>query len=117
MHRQSPGDIRSRADNNIPELCHIPTWSVLPVAPRTPPLKIGLWGVQSASHKVTGKRVFAGSFDKRRQEVDELGLQTKEHLTEIVKSEVSQGALLCWLKLKALPTSFPPLADCSTRAY
>ena len=57
---------------------------VLPIAPRTPPFK------------------------KRGQEVDKLVLQTKEHVTEVTKSEVSQGTLICWPKLKALPTSFRP---------
>ena len=55
--------------------------------------------MQSASHKVTGKR---------GQEVDKLGLQTKEHVTDVVKSEVGQGTLICWPKLKAPPTSFRP---------
>ena len=68
--------------------------SVLPIAPPAPPFKIGLWRVQSASHKLTGKRVSVWSFDKRGQEVDKLGPQAKERVTEVLKSEVSEGALI-----------------------
>ena len=69
--------------------------SVLLVAPPAPPFKIGLWRVQSASHKVTGKWVSVWSFDKRRQEVEKLGPQDTERVTEVLKSEVSEGALIC----------------------
>lgn len=68
---------------------------MLHVAPPAPPFKIGLWRVQSASHKVTGKRVSVWSFDKRGQDVDKLGPQAKERVTEVLKSEVSEGAVIC----------------------
>lgn len=66
--------------------------SVLPVAPPVPPFKIGLWRVQSASHKLTGKRVSVWAFDKRGQDVDRLGPQSKERVVEVLKSEVSKSA-------------------------
>ena len=79
--------------------------SVLPVPHPAPPFKIGLWRVQSSSHKVTGKRASVWSFG---QEVDKLGPQSEECVTEVLKSEVSEDTLMCWLKLKALPTGFRP---------
>jgi hypothetical protein len=68
--------------------------SVLPVAPPAPPFKIGLWRVQSASHKTTGKRVSVWTFDKRGQDVDKLGPHSKERVVEILKSEVSEHVLV-----------------------
>src|SRR5258706_992341 len=68
--------------------------SVLPVAPPAPPFKIGLWRVQSASHKLTGKRVSVWSFDKRGPDVEKLGPQSKERVVEGLKSEVSEDALI-----------------------
>jgi SCY1-like protein 2 len=80
--------------------------SVLPVAPPAPPFKIGLWRVQSASHKVTGKRVSVWSFDKRGPDVDKLGPQSKERVIEVLKSEVSENTLISQLTLKVFPTGF-----------
>ena len=39
---------------------------------------------------------------------DKLGPQTEERVTEVLKSVVSEGILICWLNLKALPTGFRP---------
>ncbi|KAJ7074317.1 kinase-like domain-containing protein [Mycena amicta] len=43
----------------------------------SPPLSIGLWRVQSATHKVTNKRVSVWSFDKRSPEMERLLLKAE----------------------------------------
>jgi hypothetical protein len=58
-------------------------------APSTPAFHIGLWKVQSGSHKVTNKRVSVWSLDKRGPEVERLGSQGKERTVEVMKAEVS----------------------------
>jgi SCY1-like protein 2 len=54
----------------------------------TPTVTIGLWKVQSASHKVTNKRVSVWTFDKRSQEMERLGPMAKERTLEVLKAEV-----------------------------
>lgn len=49
---------------------------------------IGLWKVQSGSHKVTNKRVSVWTFDKRGPEVERLSSQGKDRSVEIMKAEV-----------------------------
>ncbi|KAH9483858.1 Protein kinase domain-containing protein ppk32 [Psilocybe cubensis] len=55
----------------------------------TPTFYIGLWKVQSAWHKVTNKRVSVWTFDKRGQDMERLGPQSKERVVEVMKSEAS----------------------------
>ncbi|KAF5373040.1 hypothetical protein D9758_001726 [Tetrapyrgos nigripes] len=55
----------------------------------TPTVPIGLWKVQSASHKVTNKRVSVWSFDKRSQEMERLGPMAKDRTLEVLKAEAS----------------------------
>ncbi|KAF8184949.1 kinase-like protein [Mycena galopus ATCC 62051] len=55
----------------------------------SPPLNVGLWRVQSASHKVTNKRVSVWSFDKRSAEMERLRPAAKERTLEILKAEAS----------------------------
>ncbi|KAJ7349275.1 kinase-like domain-containing protein [Mycena albidolilacea] len=55
----------------------------------SPPLNVGLWRVQSASHKVTSKRVSVWSFDKRSSEIERLRPAAKERTLEILKAEAS----------------------------
>ncbi|KAJ7591024.1 other/SCY1 protein kinase [Mycena floridula] len=52
-------------------------------------LQIGLWKVQSAVHKVTGKRVSVWAFEKRSQELERLGPLAKERTLEVLKAEAS----------------------------
>ena len=58
-------------------------------APSTPSFSIGLWKIQSGSHKVTNKRVSVWAFDKRGPEVERLSSQVKERTIEVMKAEVS----------------------------
>ncbi|KAK7023898.1 protein kinase domain-containing protein ppk32 [Favolaschia claudopus] len=55
----------------------------------SPPLNVGLWRVQSASHKVTNKRVSVWSFDKRSAEMERLRPAAKERTLEVLKAEAS----------------------------
>ena len=66
------------------------TNGVLPTASAqtTPAFCIGLWKVQSGSHKVTNKRVSVWTFDKRGPEVERLSSQGKDRSVEIMKAEV-----------------------------
>lgn len=50
-------------------------------------VKVGLWKVQGAAHKVTSKRVSVWTFDKR-VEMEGLGPLSKERVLEIMKAEV-----------------------------
>lgn len=70
---------------STPGINGVPTAS----APTTPAFYIGLWKVQSGSHKVTNKRVSVWTFDKRGPEVERLGSQGKDRSVEIMKAEVS----------------------------
>ncbi|KAF7359384.1 Kinase-like protein [Mycena sanguinolenta] len=54
----------------------------------SPPLNVGLWRVQSASHKTTNKRVSVWSFDKRSPEMERLRPAAKERTLEILKAEI-----------------------------
>ena len=83
-HRRSPGDIRGRADKNIPELCHMKAWSS--VAPARFRRRIGAprrSARPSIQYRIMESPVrFAHahwearlwwSFDRRRQKLDKLG--------------------------------------------
>ncbi|KAF5386880.1 hypothetical protein D9615_001686 [Tricholomella constricta] len=54
-----------------------------------PTLNVGLWRVQSASHKVTNKRVSVWSFDKRGPDMERLGSSARERSLEVLKAEAS----------------------------
>ena len=56
----------------------------------TAPVIIGLWKVQSASHKVTHKRVSVWSFDKRGPDMDRLSPLAKDRTLEVLKVDVSR---------------------------
>lgn len=56
--------------------------------PFSPSLNVGLWKVQSASHKVTNKRVSVWSFDKRGPDMERLGVSAKDRTLEVLKAEV-----------------------------
>ncbi|KAJ6606557.1 kinase-like domain-containing protein [Mycena vulgaris] len=55
----------------------------------SPPLNVGLWRVQSASHKVTNKRCSVWSFDKRSPDMERLRPAAKERTLEVLKAEAS----------------------------
>ncbi|KAF8078142.1 kinase-like domain-containing protein [Lyophyllum atratum] len=57
--------------------------------PFLPSLIVGLWKVQSASHKVTNKRVSVWSFDKRGPDMERLGPAARERAMEVLKAEAS----------------------------
>lgn len=65
----------------------------LPIASHAPPFHVGLWRVQSATHKVTNKRVSVWTFDKRAAESDRSGAAAKGETIEILKVEVRQVVL------------------------
>lgn len=60
----------------------------LPAVAPAPPFNVGPWRVQSASHKVSGKRVSVWSADKRSQEMERMGPASKERTLEVLKAEV-----------------------------
>jgi SCY1-like protein 2 len=64
-----------------------------------PSLYVGLWRVQSASHKVTNKRVSVWSFDKRGAEIERLSPLARERTLEILKAEVGQKLTIALLSL------------------
>ncbi|OAX40509.1 kinase-like protein [Rhizopogon vinicolor AM-OR11-026] len=57
-------------------------------SPTLPSVKIGLWRVQGASHKVTNKKVSVWTFDKRA-EMDGLGPLSRERVLEVLKAEAA----------------------------
>ena len=65
-------------------------------APTIPAFYIGLWKVQSGSHKVTNKRVSVWTFDKRGPEVERLNAQGKDRSVEIMKAEVGSSNHRRW---------------------
>ncbi|KIJ60622.1 hypothetical protein HYDPIDRAFT_98218 [Hydnomerulius pinastri MD-312] len=54
----------------------------------SPPVRVGLWKVQGASHKVTNKRVSVWTFDKRA-EMEGLGPLSRERVLEVLKAEAT----------------------------
>jgi hypothetical protein len=56
--------------------------------PFTPAFHVGLWKVQPAMHKTTGKRVSVWSFDKRGPEMERMGQAGKDRALEVMKNEV-----------------------------
>ncbi|OBZ75157.1 Protein kinase domain-containing protein ppk32 [Grifola frondosa] len=61
----------------------------LPTAAHSPPFNVGPWRVQSATHKVTHKRVSVWSADKKSQEMERMGPASKERTLEVLKAEAS----------------------------
>ncbi|KAJ8454025.1 hypothetical protein ONZ51_g13269 [Trametes cubensis] len=58
-------------------------------SPTTTPFNVGPWRVQSATHKVTGKRVSVWSADKRSPDMERMGPASKERTLEVLKAEAS----------------------------
>lgn len=63
--------------------------SPAPQSVAVPPFNVGLWRVQSATHKTSSKRVSVWSFDKRSPEIDRLGAAAKDRTFEVLKAEAS----------------------------
>ncbi|KAG8822798.1 hypothetical protein FRC19_005201, partial [Serendipita sp. 401] len=66
-----------------------PSNSGLPSLPVGPPFQAGLWNIQAAQHKLNGKRVSVWTFEKRSAEMDKLGVQAKETVLEVLKTEAA----------------------------
>lgn len=66
------------------------------------PGRVGLWKVQGATHKVTGKRVSVWTFDKRA-EMEGLGPMSKDHVLEVMKTEVT--AVFTSIDVPLIPSS------------
>ena len=49
---------------------------------------VGPWRVQSATHKVTGKRVSVWTYDKRAPDTERMSNSAKEKIVEALKAEV-----------------------------
>jgi len=60
----------------------------LPTPANVPPFQVGPWRVQSATHKVTGKRVSVWTFDKRSTEIDRLSPMARDKSMDVLKAEV-----------------------------
>ncbi|KAH9997522.1 kinase-like protein [Russula vinacea] len=63
--------------------------AALPAPAHVPPFQVGLWRVQSATHKVTGKRVSVWAFDKRSAEVDRLSPMARDKTMDVLKAEAT----------------------------
>jgi SCY1-like protein 2 len=59
--------------------------SIFPAPANVSPFQVGLWRVQSATHKVTGKRVSMWTFDKRSAEIDRLLPMAKDKMMDVLK--------------------------------
>jgi|SRR5216683_3298483 SCY1-like protein 2 len=62
--------------------------TTLPTPAHVPPFQVGLWRVQSATHKVTCKRVSVWTFDKRNAEIDRLSPMARDKTMDVLKAEV-----------------------------
>ncbi|KAI9466010.1 other/SCY1 protein kinase [Lactarius psammicola] len=65
------------------------TSSALPTPANVPPFQVGPWRVQSATHKVTGKRVSVWTFDKRGAEIDRLSPMARDKSMDVLKAEAT----------------------------
>jgi SCY1-like protein 2 len=64
------------------------TSSALPTPANVPPFQVGQWRVQSATHRVTGKRVSVWTFDKKSSEIDRLSPMARDKSMDVLKAEV-----------------------------
>lgn len=64
------------------------TSSALPTPANVPPFQVGPWRVQSATHRITGKRVSVWTFDKKSAEVDRLSPMARDKSMDVLKAEV-----------------------------
>lgn len=89
------GSFSSRTPTPTPGPGAAASSSTLPVPAHVPPFQVGMWRVQSVTHKVTGKRVSVWTFDKRSAEIDRLSPMAKDKTMDVLKAEVrrNQAAL------------------------
>ncbi|PSR71142.1 hypothetical protein PHLCEN_2v12988 [Hermanssonia centrifuga] len=80
-----PSSTGSRTSTPAPSASSV----TLPAAAHAPPFNVGPWRVQSANHKVTGKRVSVWSVDKRSQEMERVGAVSRERTLEVLKAEAT----------------------------
>ena len=64
------------------------TSSTLPTPANVPPFQVGPWRVQSATHRVTGKRVSVWTFDKKSAEMDRSSPMARDKSMDVIKAEV-----------------------------
>ncbi|KAF7796884.1 hypothetical protein EIP86_008069 [Pleurotus ostreatoroseus] len=64
------------------------TVGALPTAAHAPPFNVGPWRVQSATHKVTGKRVSVWSADKRSADMERVNPAARDRVLEVLKAEM-----------------------------
>lgn len=69
------------------------TAGALPTTAHVPPFQVGLWRVQSAQHKTTGKRVSVWTCDKRAGELDRLTPAARDNVMEVLKAEVCDACM------------------------
>ncbi|KAH9180355.1 other/SCY1 protein kinase [Lactarius sanguifluus] len=65
------------------------TSSALPTPANVPPFQVGPWRVQSATHKVTGKRVSVWTFDRKTAEIDRLSPMARDKSMDVLKAEAT----------------------------
>ncbi|KAH9854071.1 kinase-like protein [Lenzites betulinus] len=63
--------------------------AALPSTALHPTFTIGPWRVQSATHKVTGKRVSVWSADKKSPDMERMGPASRERTLDVLKAETS----------------------------
>lgn len=80
----------SRASTPVPNAS---TSTVLPTVAHAPSFNVGPWRVQSATHKVNGKRVSVWTAEKRSAELDKAGPLSKERTLEVLKAEVEAASI------------------------
>ena len=83
-----------------------PAPTSLPAPQLIPTFHVGPWRVQSATHKVTHKRVSVWTYDKKTSEADRLSVQAKEKVIEFLKTEVH--ALDTYTFVRYTDSSLPP---------
>lgn len=79
-------------------------------SPILPSVKVGLWRVQGASHKVTNKKVSVWTLDKRT-EMEGLGPISRERVLEVLKAE---AAALSKLRHPSILEMVEPLEETRT---
>ncbi|KAI0030365.1 kinase-like domain-containing protein [Vararia minispora EC-137] len=94
--QRSPTPSTSSSSSTLPAVAHVPAFQV------------GLWRVQSASHKTTNKRVSVWTFDKRNAEMDRMTPAARENTLEVLKAE---AASLSKLRHPSILEVVEPLED------
>ena len=75
------------------------TSSALPTPANVPPFQVGPWRVQSATHRVTGKRVSVWTVDKKSAEIERLSPMARDKSMDVLKAEVRYEQHPWWMPL------------------